>query len=163
MEETTLKLILWITPWMLLISVLGYGYQSDGDFEHFMVGNMPTVLQELSEIRVSKNVFGLEKIDFRDKSITAQFYFHSPFPFPVKIKDVSVQGESQGKKGYTSFEMRLEKEVLIQPHENSTLILKGEVPSYLVSNLETARFKLEKIRMSMEILGMTVEIQKGGN
>ncbi len=156
MGETAFKLILWTIPWLLLISVIGYGlYQSDGDFEHFMTGNMPTVLKEFSEIKVSKDIFGLKKIDVAGKSIIAQFYFNSPFPFPVKIKEILIQGESQSSN--TKFEMKLEKEVLIQPHENSTLTLKGDLPS----SLENAEFKLKNARITMEILGLIIEVQEG--
>jgi len=148
--------ILWILPWLLLISGIGYGlYQSDGDIEHFMIGNLPTILQKFSKIKISKDDFGLKKIDIAGKSIVAQFYFDSPFPFPVKIKDILIQGE--GKKSNVEFEIELEKEVMIQPHENSTLTLRGNLPL----NLEKEEIELKKAKIIMEILGITIEIREG--
>jgi hypothetical protein len=141
----------------LFTSAIGYGlYQSDEGVGYFMVGNLPTVLQEISEIKISKEVFGLKKIEFTEKNIVAKFYFNSPFAFPVKIEDILIQGES--KKSNVKFELKLEKEVTIQPYENSTLTLKGNLPS----KLGNEEIELKGAKIIMEILGITIEIQEGG-
>ncbi|MBO8183398.1 MAG: hypothetical protein H0Z28_11505 [Archaeoglobus sp.] len=152
MGETTLKLMLWTLPWLILVLGIGYGFSQSEDIEHFLLGNMPVMLKDFSEIKFSEKTFGLKGVEITGKSVVTEFYFASPFPFPVKIKEVLIKGET---KSGDEFELKLEKEVLIRPYENSTLTLRGNLPRHLPES----DVKLKDARVSVEIFGILVEVE----
>jgi hypothetical protein len=148
MHETTLKLMLWILPWLILFSGVGYGFFQSENFDHFLMGDMPKTMEQFSRIELSEKTFKFKEVKILGKSIVAEFYFDSPFPFPIKIKDILIEGET--KNGV--FELRLEEEVLIQPYENSTLTLRGDLP------YAEGEVRLRDARIILEIFDIDVEI-----
>lgn len=151
MGATPLKVALWFLPWIVLISVLSYGFQQSENAEYFLLGNTPLMFQEFSKIEFSEENFGVRSVNVIGKSLTVEFYFQSPFPFPIEIKDVLARGEANGKE----FELRLEKEVTLKPYENSTITLSGELPFFIPET----NVGLKEVRITLKIFGIEVEIE----
>jgi hypothetical protein len=174
MGEGSLKLFLWLLPFLILAGSLTYGYyQENQDLTLFLTGDIqeiPAKLEKKFSMSMSESPFS--ESDFKmgeirtdcsfnvsgsspeqapeDCKVSVDVLLKSPFPFPVKLKSLEID---YIKNDLVVQKISLKREVTLEPDETAVLTLEGELKDFL----ETSEYDRTIMRFVIEFMGFTFE------